>query len=150
VAVPLANSSHPARWGHQRGALVMNRAGRLVARFRLPAGGRWQVWIQGQLMPRVRFAVDGSSLASIRGELSGNSLVADTLPPVTVSLAAGMHSLTVTRGGATLAPGDGGAAVLTAVLLTPAGSDPAALRSVPAGAWRALCGGLYRWVELVR
>jgi hypothetical protein len=149
VAVPLARSSHPARWGHQRGAIVMNRAGTLVARFELPAGGRWHVWIQGQLMPRVRFAVDGKALAVVSGQLSGNSLVPDTLPPITVPLAAGGHTLTITRGGATLAPGDGGAAVLTAVLLTPAAADPTVLRSVASSSWRSLCGGRYRWVEVV-
>jgi len=150
VSVPLARSAHPARWGHQRGALVMSRAGRLTARFELPAGGPWLVWVQGQFMPRVRFALDGRPLASFAGELSGNSLVPDTLPPIAVRLAAGRHTLTVVRGAATLAPGDGGAAVLSAVLLTRAGSDPAALRSAPSGAWRTLCGSRYRWVELVR
>ncbi len=150
VAVPLSGSTHPARWGHQRGALVMSRPGTLAASFELPAAGGWQVWIQGQMMPRVRFAIDGRTLVSVSGELSGNSLVADTLPPVAARLAAGAHTLTVTRGGATLAPGDGGSAVLTAVLLTRTGSDPAALRAVPSAAWRALCDAPYSWVELVR
>lgn len=148
VSVALGRAAHPADWGHQRGALVMSHPGGLLARFELPAGGRWRVWIQGQLMPRVRFALDGRPLASVAGELSGNSLVPDTLPPIAVDLTAGAHTLSVVRGGATLAPGDGGAAVLSAVLLTPAAADPGALRSASAARWRSLCGRRYRWVEL--
>jgi hypothetical protein len=101
-------------------------------------------------MPAVELRVDGRRLASIAGQLSGNSLVPDTAPPLAVSLSAGPHRLSVDRGPSTLAPGDGGSAVLAAVFLTPAAYDPGALRSAPASGWRALCGRSYDWIELVR
>ncbi len=150
VGVSLARSSHPAGWGHQRAGLVMSRAGTLTARFALPAAGTWSVWVQGQIMPTVELALDGHRLAAIGGQLSGNSLVPDTVPPLSVQLGAGPHTLTVTRHGPGLAPGETGSAVLDAVFLTPA-STPAqgTLRAVPAASWHELCGGRYQWVELL-
>jgi hypothetical protein len=149
VKIGLALSPHPARWGHQRAGLVMTTPGRLSAAFSVPAPGAWDVWLQGQLMPTVDLALDGHPLASLGGQLSGNSLVADTLPPLRVGLSAGRHLLTVTRPGSTLAPGDGGSAVLDAIFLTPAASDAQPLSTTPAAGWQALCGRRYDWIELV-
>ncbi|MCW2970982.1 MAG: hypothetical protein JWO23_2109, partial [Solirubrobacterales bacterium] len=150
VRIPVARASHPARWGHQRGGLVMNAAGRLTARFVLPAGGPWELWVQGQIMPTVELRVDGRALAHIGGQLSGNSLVPNAVPPIRVHLAAGPHLLSVIRGGSTLAPGDGGSAVLDALFLTPAASDgPAPLDIVATARWRALCRRPHQWVELL-
>jgi hypothetical protein len=102
-------------------------------------------------MPSVGLSVDGRPLASIAGQLDGNSLVPDTVPPIPVRLRAGTHRLTLTRHGFTLAPGDGGQAVLDAIFLTPARADPqGSLRVAAAGDWPSLCGRSYQWVELVR
>jgi hypothetical protein len=150
VAIPLLRSAHPAGWGRQRQGLVMTRPGRLAATFELPAAGRWNLWVQGQIMPAVELRLDGRRLASIGGQLSGNSLVPDTVPPLAVALSAGRHRLSVTRGPSTLEPGDGGSAVLAAIFLTPAAYDPGALRAARASDWHALCGHTYDWIELVR
>ena len=128
----------------------MTRPGRLSAGFRLPTSGRWELWLQGQFMPAVKLALDGHPLASLEGQLSGNSLVVDTVPPFPVELSAGRHRLTVTRTGTNLAPGNGGSAVLNAIFLTPAGDGPAPrLSAAPVAAWRSLCGRRYQWVELL-
>jgi len=151
VRIALARAAHPARWGHERRGLVMSRPGQLEATFALPAAGRWDVWVQGQLMPAVAVAVDGRTLALISGQLSGNSLVLDTVPPLPVRLSAGRHSLSVTRRGLSLAPGDGGSAVLDGVFLTSAADNTQReLSTRPAAAWRGLCGRRYDWIELVR
>jgi hypothetical protein len=150
VAIPLLRASHPAGWGRQRQGLVMTRPGRLAATFELPAAGTWNLWVQGQIMPAVELRVDGRALASIGGQLSGNSLVPDTVPPLAVALSAGPHRLSITRGSSTLQPGDGGSAVLDAIFLTPAAYDPGALRTATASGWRALCGHSYEWIELIR
>jgi hypothetical protein len=127
----------------------MSRPGSLTATFELPGAGLWNVWIQGQIMPTVELLLDGRRRASIGGELSGNSLVPDTVPPLPIMLSSGPHRLTVRRGGSTLAPGDGGSAVLAAIFLTPAGYDPQhALRAVEPSRWRALCGRAYDWIEV--
>ncbi len=149
VGVSLASARHPADWGHEREGLVMSRPGRLEAEFDVRSDGVWDVWLQGQFMPTVKVSLDGAPLASIAGELSGNSLVPNAVPPVAVRLAAGVHSLTVAPARSALAPGAGGAAVLDAIFLTPApGAGVPALRSVPAARWQALCGGRYQWAEL--
>jgi hypothetical protein len=151
IGVSLARSSHPRRWGHEREGLVMSTPGTLTASFELPAGGNWQVWVQGQIMPSVQLRVDGRTLASISGQLDGNSLVPNTVPPIPVTLAAGRHRVTVTRHGFSLAPGDGGAAVFDAIFLTPAATDPQGpLRTAAPARWRSLCGRSYQWVEVVR
>ncbi len=124
VRVSLARAAHPARWGHEREGLVMSTPGSLSASLALPSAGLWDVWVQGEIMPSVSLSVDGRPLASIAGQLDGNSLVPDTVPPIPVRLSAGAHRLSLTRHGFTLAPGDGGQAVLDAIFLTPAGTDP--------------------------
>lgn len=149
VAIDLRSAAHPRGWGHERQGLVMSRPGRLTASFQAPSAGVWDVWVQGQLMPAIELSVDGRQVASIAGQLSGNSLVPDTVPPTRVSLTAGPHSLWLSRGHTTLAPGDGGAAVLDSVFLTPARSDSAGgLRSASIARWRSLCGRRYQWVEI--
>jgi hypothetical protein len=151
VRISLARSSHPRRWGHEHEGLVMSTPGRLSASFTLPAPGAWDVWVQGQIMPSVQLSVDGQRIESIAGQLDGNSLVPDTVPPVTVRLGAGEHRVSLTRPGFTLAPGDGGAAVLDTILLTPADAPgQGTLRAAAPSDWRTLCGRSYQWVELVR
>jgi len=151
VRISLARSSRPRRWGHEREGLVMSTPGRLSASFTLPAPGAWDVWVQGQIMPSVQLSLDGRRIETIAGQLDGNSLVPDTVPPVTVRLGAGEHRVSVTRPGFTLAPGDGGAAVLDAIFLTPAvAAARGTLRAAAPTDWRTLCGRSYQWVELVR
>jgi hypothetical protein len=148
--VRLGRAIHPADWGRERGALVMGHPGTLHASFTLPAAGAWDVWVQGDIMPPVQLRIDGHELATISGQLSGNSLVPDTIPAIPVQLAAGAHSLTLTRTSPGIGPGEKGAAVLDAIFLTPArGGAAPTLRSVAAAQWRSLCGGSYQWVELL-
>jgi hypothetical protein len=150
VRIPPAGATYPKGWGRQRQGLVMRRTGRLSATFSLPFGGRWNVWLQGQIMPTVRVSVDGRSLGSIGGQLGGNSLVPDTMTPLPAPLAAGPHRLSVARGGLSLAPGDGGSAVLDTIFLAPAAIPARQLvRVAPGGDWRTLCGHAYAWIELV-
>jgi hypothetical protein len=149
VRIPLQRALHPRGWGHERAGLVLSRPGTLSASFLLPRGGMWSVWLEGRLMPAVGVSVDGRSLGTIAGQLAGNSLVPDTMTPLSVELSAGAHRLEIARGGGfTLAPGAGGTAVLDGVLIAPPGAAPA-LRTVPVARWRALCGRSYQWVEAV-
>lgn len=149
VALPLAAAARPRGWGRQRAGLVMRRAGRLALSFDLPARGEWQLWVRGQIMPAVGVSIDGRLVESIAGQLSGNSLVPDTVPPVRLVLAAGPHTLSVTRPAVTLAPGDKGSAVLDSIFLTRGGAERPQLAIAPATAWRTLCARRYQWVELL-
>ena len=128
----------------------MSTPGRLSATFELPHTGTWDVWLEGQLMPSVSLSIDGHRLASIGAQLGGNSVVLNPMTPVPVSLSAGRHRLTLSRGGFTLAPGNGGSAYLYGLYLAPAGiASQQSLLSVSASHWRSLCGRSYRWVEVL-
>jgi hypothetical protein len=151
VEVSLARATHPRGWGRRGTALVMKRPGESTASFAVPTQGSWDLWLKGQFMPRIEIALDGRGRASISGQLSGNSLVADPVGPLRAVLGAGAHRVSVLRSGVTLAPGDGGSAVLDRIFLTPAGAAPdGSLRGASTAAWRGLCGERYEWVELVR
>jgi hypothetical protein len=151
VRVRLRQGHRPTGWGHSHGGLTMRRAGSVSLRFRLPRAGAWELWLQGQFMPDIRVGVDGRPLATLSGQLAGNSLGPDTATPLRVRLSAGRHRLSVARAGFSLAPGNGGAAVLDAAFLTPAGAPARVLRTLPAGASPSvLCAEPVEWIELVR
>jgi hypothetical protein len=150
VPVPRLRFFRPAGWARVRSGVLMRRPGTLRVSFRLPRGGVWQLWLKADVMRALRIAVDGRPLGSLGAQLGGNSLVPNTLSPLSTRLAAGPHVLTIDRPAADLAPGDGGAALLSAILLTPAGpAGEPTLRAAPAARWRSLCGRPLQWVELV-
>lgn len=150
ITTPLAGAHRPAGWGLVRPGIVMGGAGTLHAAFQLPHDGVWELWLKGDVMREVHIAIDGRPLGSLGAQLDGNSLVTNTLTPLPATLSAGSHTLTITRPGAGLGPGDGGAAVLAAIFLTPAGSaGRPTLQAAPVGSWRSLCGRPLQWVELV-
>jgi hypothetical protein len=150
VRIPLAGAHHPAHWGHERSGLVMSSSGALQAAFVVPHGGAWDLWLQGQIMPTVKVNVDGRQVASIAGQLDGNSLVPDTMTPIDVTLSAGVHRLSIARGGFSFAPGNGSPPVIDGIFLTPVGAAEGTLTREPAGHWRRLCGQRLEWVEVVR
>jgi hypothetical protein len=152
VRVPLAEAPHPETWDQDPlGGLVMSTSGRVSAPFRVPTTGVWNLWVQGHIMSPVDLGLDGSPLESISGQLSGDSLVPSTVPPLPVHLTAGVHRLSAARGEVVLGPGHGPSSVVVdAVFLTPAQLETKqTLASVPTAGWRSLCGRRYYWVELL-
>jgi hypothetical protein len=150
VTVPLAGVHRPAGWGLVRSGIEMGRPGTLRASFRLPRGGAWELWLKGDVMRALRVAIDGRPLGSIGGQLGGNSLVLNTLTPLLARLTAGSHTLAIARPGATLAPGDGGAALLAGIFLTPAGPlGRPPLQTVSSRRPRSLCRWRSQWIEVV-
>jgi hypothetical protein len=122
VNVPLARTRRPPDWRLSRRGIVMGGAGTLSATFALPHGGAWELWLKGDVMRPLTVRVDGLELGRLGGQLDGNSLVVNILTPLWARLGAGRHTLSISRPGADLAPGDGGAATLTEILLVPGGS----------------------------
>ena len=87
---------------------------------------------------------------AVGAQLDGNSVVLNTLTPLPVTLSAGHHVLSLTRGDFSPAPGDGGAAALYAAFLTPAQVGPeVGLTAVQPSRWRSLCSRSHEWVEVV-
>jgi len=151
VSIPLVHAHYPAAWTRGRVGLVMKGPGRLRAGFEVPHAGRWELWLKGEIMRPLHASVDGRPLGSVGSEVGGNSLNPDIMAPLGVSLSAGRHALSITRGGFSLAPGDGGWAILDAVFLAPAGAgaQPTLLK-VLAADWRSLCGRRLDWIEVDR
>ena len=151
VAVSLSRAVHPTWFrGHPPSVgLLMTRNGHLTARVRLPRAGVWNLWLQGEIMPVIRVSVDGRHVGSVGGEVSGNPFNPDTMVPFPVSLAAGVHRVTLSRAGLTGEPGNGGSDVLHAMFLARAGAREL-VRATPAAAWRSLCGRPYDWIEVTR
>ncbi|HUB75869.1 MAG TPA: hypothetical protein VL977_02375, partial [Solirubrobacteraceae bacterium] len=111
--------------------------------------GRWELWIRGEVMPRVAVAIDGRRVTTIAGQLEGNAFNPDTLTPVSVTLAAGAHVLRFAAAGSPLAPGDGGTAIASRIFLTPPGAHEELVTASPAD-WQGFCGRRLGWVEAVR
>ena len=150
VRVSVTRAHHPASWTRGRVGLIMNGPGRLWATFAVPHAGEWDLWLQGEIMRTVHLSVDGLPLGSIGAQLGGNTVNPDTMAPLRVHLSPGRHILSLTRGGFSLAPGDGGSAVLDHIFLAPAGAaGQETLRVAAPADWRSLCGHAYDWIEIV-
>lgn len=148
--VAIAGARHPS-WTYTHPGLEMNGAGALKSTFELPHGGAWEVWLKGEVMPKVSLKVDGKTLGSIGGELDGNPHDPETIGPLHAVLTVGPHRLEITRGGPNLAPGDGGWAIVHQIFLTPADApDVDTLTATAPTHWQALCGRRLDWVEVVR
>jgi hypothetical protein len=151
VKLSVRHADRPRAWTYGRVGLVMQGPGRLRTSFALPHSDVWNLWLQGEIMRPVQVSVDGRLLGSVGAQVGGNSLNPDVMAPLRVALSAGRHVLSITRGGFSLAPGNGGWAILDGIFLTPDGSPTKeSLRSVPASRWRSLCGRTYAWIEAVR
>jgi hypothetical protein len=147
--IPRLRFRRPAGWARARRGILMRRPGTLRIPLRIPHGGPWEIWLRADVMRELRVAIDGRLVGSLAGQLGGNSLVANTLSPLRARLSAGPHTIAIARPGPSLAPGDGGAAVLSAILLAPAGrAGEPELRRIPARRARLLCARPYQWVEL--
>jgi hypothetical protein len=151
VEIPVTSAHRPAGWTRTRVGLVMKGPGQLRVPFTVPHGGVWDMWLRGEIMRAVHMGVDGHPIGSVAAQLGGNSLNPNTMAPLGVRLSAGRHLLSIARGGASFAPGDGGFAFLDRILLTPPAADTEeTLATVPAASWRSLCGQRFDWIEVVR
>ena len=151
VVVDLEKARVPASWISAAPWLELRTAGSLQASVRIPHAGRWEIWLQGELMPTVDVRIDGRAVGRVGGAVGGDLVVPDTAAPIAVALSAGSHRLTIIRGGLRLSPGAGGSSVLSGVFLTPAGAgERESLWTVPAARWRELCGHRLLWVEAGR
>jgi len=148
--LPTRAPERPAGWevdGGEPLVLRVNGGGRVDGAVAVPRAGRYDVWVGGSFGSRpLAVALDGREVGSMSRQLDGRGQY-ERLG--TATLAPGMHVVTLSRGGRTLAPGGGGGRV-GPLVLTPASEAPPAVRTLPPGAWRTLCGRELDWIELVR
>jgi hypothetical protein len=126
-----------------RGSVVPTGPGRLQGA--ITAGGDQRVWIRASGGRAVTVSVDGRPVGSVREiNTPGQWLEVGRvrLPPGRRA-----HTIEVTRGGATLRPGDAVRGLLGAVALQ--ATAPDRLVSVPPREAARLCGRSWDWIELV-
>jgi hypothetical protein len=116
--------------------------GRLTRTLGVP-GGRTRVWLRMSGGRKLTVAVDGQEV----GHAQHVNTPGQWVPVGALDLEAGDHRIEVSRGGITLAPGDGFRGELGPVALEPV-SAPRLVSTTPS-AYRALCGRAWDWIELV-
>jgi hypothetical protein len=65
-----------------------------------------------------------------------------------VQLTRGRHTIALSRGGGSLAPGDAAGAVIDGIYLEAVDAEHETVAAVPARAWRSLCGRSLDWIEV--
>jgi hypothetical protein len=150
LEIQFAQASPSLAYVHHALFLLPVRGGVRV-RFRAPHAGVWDLWLRGEVMPRVAIAIDGKQVTRVSDELSGDDSNPDTIGPIRVRLTAGTQQLTFTRSGSVFAPGAVALARLSRIFLTPRGNGTeGGLVVASAANWRALCDRRLEWVEAIR
>jgi hypothetical protein len=126
--------------------------GNTTRRFRVSAPGEYEIWLGGSVVGHLIAQVDGRQIASTHEVIDEPG---GYVPFGRLRLATGIHAVTLSYGGASLAPGSAG----------PSAADPPFIDgplevSVPPGrlpvtyvspaAYRSLCGRSWDWVEALR
>jgi hypothetical protein len=137
----------PDGWSTRRrfpGAALASRSGRVTTTFELPHGGHWRVWTGGAVLGRLRIAIDGRTMASLRHRLNQPG---DYEPVATAVLAGGRHRLTFDFG-ERLLDGINDHFLMGPVALSEARPTAAPTRISRSGI-RSLCGMRLDWLEAV-
>ncbi len=147
---PLYAADRPFGWGlvpGQPGAIVANTPGHAAGTLKVPASGRYAVWVQGDFPRAIQVYVDGRRVGSVSGSNTPNQW----LRAASLHLRAGPHHVRVVKeaGRRHFGPGEWGIGTVGAVALKPEGSGER-LATVPLSRWSSLCGTEADWVELVR
>jgi len=128
-----------------------------VAHVNIPYGVRgWQLWLGGSFARGFEVSVDGRRIGSVADQLEPTGGYAQVGAPLT--LRPGVHTITVTYGGANLSPGnadldsvdyDALSEIALSPPLYPARGAGTMLTVAPAQAAR-LCGRSLDWIEIVK
>jgi hypothetical protein len=147
---PLYSADRPFGWGlvpGQPGAIIANTPGHAAGVLRVPTGGRYAVWVQGDFPRAIQVYVDGRHV----GAVSGSNTPNQWLQAASLDLRAGPHYVRVVKeaGRRHFGPQEWGIGTVGAVALQ-AESPTEHLITVPLSRWRSVCGTEADWVELVR
>jgi hypothetical protein len=147
---------HPDYWKTLGpGTLAAYGAGADQMRVTLPGSGRYSIWLQGSVGRPLTVYLDGKRLASIGYE---ERYPDQFLLLSSHTLAAGTHTLRLVRGGGSLHPGSGDAAIETisrtigAIVFNREGSTANRVYLAPASRMGQICAAPvgYEWLELLK
>lgn len=119
--------------------------GQLDATVRLPQGGRWQLWLGGNVFRPLSVYIDGRSVGSVGHQTGGDRNYLKALP---LTLSAGEHQLRLVRGGGSLAPGDATPSALRRIAFELPTSPAHQVAHMAPARWRDLCGRQLDWLEV--
>ena len=149
--VELSAAPYPAalqRAGEDRRVVYLRAPTTFDVVARVPASGRYGVWLGGSFSSRLTLSIDGHALATRRHELNWPGQYTQM---GTAELRRGIHRLTLAYGGPDLHPGSGGDPVY--------GTGPIVLSRLPSALTvtyvsparaRSLCGRRLDWIEAFR
>ena len=152
VRRPLVQAVNPAKasrspgFAETTGGVGLYTPGELKASVKVPARGRYRVWLRGEFGRELRVYVNGREVGAVSYQ-SGND--GNYATPIEATLEAGRNRIRIVRGGGSLRPGDATPGALRAIVFEPAGV-PAAVETAPLSDWRRLCKLTVDWVELIR
>ena len=113
---------------------------------RIDQPGSYDVWVMGSFGRGYDVLVDGRRIGEVSHHLNGRGQYDHA---GRVELDRGRHSVTLNRGGGSLAAGDGLLELLGPVLLTRHMAEPYAARVVDPAEAESLCGRRLDWFEIV-
>jgi hypothetical protein len=151
-----AEGIHPDYWkALGPGTLAAYGAGTDQMKLTLPSSGRYSIWLQGSVGRPLTAYLDGRRLASIGYE---ERYPSQFLLMSARTLAAGTHALRLVRGGGSLHPGSGDAAIETisrtigAIVFSRESSLANRVYLAPASRMGQICAAPvgYEWLELLR
>ena len=111
VASP-AQASRPSSWvvdGDDPLSVRVSGSGRATQPLTVPANTFYDIWLQGSFGRETSVAIDGRTIGKVSYELNGRGEFAHL---GRARLSRGRHTLTVTRSGGDLRPGNGGGQLL--------------------------------------
>jgi hypothetical protein len=147
-AARLQRLERPPGWPEIPEGIALHTPGNMAVPVKVPAGGRWHIWLKGDFGREVSVSVDGRAVGSVSYE-SGNE--GNYALPLDADLTAGRRRITLERGGGSPAPGDHTPSRLVAIVLEPErATHTAAVETMPTAEWRRLCGRPVDWIEAVR
>jgi hypothetical protein len=146
IVIELPQTAHPASWqpdGANPGVLFP-QTGAADADVRVPARGRYGVWVGGSFRRRLEVFVDGMPVGAARHRLSSDGQYTQIGD---VTLSAGRHIVTLHYDKPDLRPGSGGPPFALGPLVLSTATADLPVTYVEPGNARTLCGKRLDWVE---
>jgi len=141
--------SHPKSWKTDPQDLDVIRpfsAGTLESQLKVPAAGRYGLWLGGSFKSGLQVSIDGKRAGAGRNQLSHPGPLT---PLGEAELSRGPHRISIHYDGADLHPGSGGPPYrMGPLVLGQTTADRPVTYVRPSGA-RSLCGKTLDWVEAI-
>jgi hypothetical protein len=112
----------------------------------VPAAGRYQLWLTGEIGRVTDVSVDSKPVGSVSYQTAGD---ANAMYVATMQLKKGIHTIVLTQPGGSLRPGDRITGTYDGVYLTKETAATEPVRTISPSKWHTLCGRSdLDWIEI--